>query len=300
MGTEKRLTLDERKRVQERSVHMQGSTFAVPSSQAAVLDRNKDDASGLRVIARRRAVDAPPSQTLARDASKAPVRVLCIDDHVVLVEGLKAQFGIDGQLRCVASLESAEHAIDAVAEHRPDVVVFDIEMPGPDVFEVADRLHHLHPEVRFVFLSAHIRDGFLASAYRCGGSGYFAKGDDLEEIVEGLKRVARCAEGTFVMGSKVRARCQPPKVRVSRQGPVGARQAVQSGPPTTLLDLLTQRELEVLRLIGKGLSRGEIGEELARSPKTVDGHQERIMKKLRVETRAELMRFAIREGLAQA
>jgi DNA-binding NarL/FixJ family response regulator len=73
-----------------------------------------------------------------------------------------------------------------------------------------------------------------------------------------------------------------------------------SGPPNTLLDSLTQRELEVLRLIGKGLSRGEIGEELARSPKTIDGHQERIMKKLRVNTRAELMRFAIREGLAQA
>lgn len=279
---------------------MQGSTIAAPSSQAVTSDRNIDETAGLRVIARRRAVDAPPSQALTRDTSKAPVRVLCVDDHVVLVEGLKAQFGIDGQLRCVASLESAEHVIDAVAEHRPDVVVFDIEMPGPDVFEVADRLHHLHPEVRFIFLSAHIRDGFLASAYRCGGSGYFAKGDDLEEIVEGLKRVARCAEGTFVMGSKVRARCQPPKVRASRQGTVGARTVVQSGPPATLLDLLTQRELEVLRLIGKGLSRGEIGEELARSPKTVDGHQERIMKKLRVETRAELMRFAIREGLAQA
>ncbi|MFM7051902.1 MAG: response regulator transcription factor [Planctomycetota bacterium] len=70
--------------------------------------------------------------------------------------------------------------------------------------------------------------------------------------------------------------------------------------PETLLESLTQREIEILRLIGKGLSRGEIGEELARSPKTVDGHQERIMKKLNIETRAELMRFAIREGLAQA
>ncbi len=253
-----------------------------------------------RTIARRRTPDAPPSASLARDASKAPVRVLCVDDHVVLVEGLKAQFGIDGQLRCVASLESAEFAIDAVAEHRPDVVVFDIEMPGPDVFEIADRLHHLHPDVRFVFLSAHIRDGFLASAYRVGASGYFAKGDDLEEIVDGLKRVARCAEGTFVMGSKVRARCQQPKARGSRLAMPAQRGAAATGAPATLLDSLTQRELEVLRLIGKGMSRGEIGEELARSPKTVDGHQERILKKLRMETRAELMRFAIREGLAQA
>ena len=253
-----------------------------------------------RMLAKRRAADSPTASAAPRDQQRPPVRVVCVDDHVILIEGLKAQFAADGQVRCVASLDSAEDVIDTVAEHRPDVVLLDIEMPGPDVFEVADRLHHLHPETRFVFLSAHIRDGFLASAYRCGASGYFAKGDDLDEIVDGLKKIARCAEGTFILGSKVRARCQPPKVRNGRVvGKAGARSDAPASPPATLLDSLTQRELEVLRLIGKGLSRGEIGNELARSPKTIDGHQERIMKKLRVFTRAELMRFAIREGLAQ-
>jgi len=260
--------------------------------------RSVDEAGAqLRAVAKRRQAEPGGIVPVSRDQQRPTVRVLCVDDHIVLIEGLKAQFAVDGQVRCVAMLQSAEHVIDVVAEQRPDVVLLDIEMPGPDVFEVADRLHHLHPETRFVFLSAHIRDGFLASAYRCGASGYFAKGDDLEEIVEGLKRIARCAEGTFIMGSKVRARCQPPKQRNGR--PV-SRGTTPAGPPATLLDSLTQRELEVLRLIGKGMSRGEIGNELARSPKTVDGHQERIMKKLRVVTRAELMRFAIREGLAQA
>lgn len=253
-----------------------------------------------RELARRRNPDLGTVSSAVRDTQRATVRAICVDDHSVLIEGLRAQFAIDGGVRCVAALTSAEELIDAVAEHRPDVVVLDIEMPGPDVFEVADRLRHLHPETRFVFLSAHIRDGFLASAYRCGASGYFAKGDDLEEIVDGLKRVARCAEGTFVMGSKVRARCQPPKKTTTRNGSSVHSKSAPSGPPNTLLDSLTQRELEVLRLIGKGMSRGEIGDELARSPKTIDGHQERIMKKLRVDTRAELMRFAIREGLAQA
>jgi DNA-binding NarL/FixJ family response regulator len=253
-----------------------------------------------RTLARRKSPDIATPSSAQRDTARATVRVLCVDDHVVLLEGLKAQFAVDGQIRCVASLGSAEELIDAVATHRPDVVVLDIELPGPDVFEVADRLHHLHPEVRFIFLSAHIRDGFLSSAFRSGGSGYFAKSDELEEILEGIKRVARCAEGTFVMGSKVRSRCQPPKSRGGRTASSGARSAPAGGPPATLLDSLTQRELEVLRLIGKGMSRSEIGEEIARSPKTIDGHQERIMKKLRVFTRADLMRFAIREGLAQA
>ena len=263
---------------------------------SSVLSAPSDTSTASRELARRRFGAAPVTTTGQRDAQRAMVRALCVDDHSVLIEGLRAQFAIDGSVRCVASLGSADELIDAVAEHRPDVVVLDIEMPGSDVFEVADRLRHLHPGVRFVFLSAHVRDGFLASAYRCGASGYFAKGDDLEEIVDGLKRIARCAEGTFIMGSKVRARCQPPKKPSQRS----AGKPAPVGPPNTLLDSLTQRELEVLRLIGKGLSRGEIGEELARSPKTIDGHQERIMKKLRVDTRAELMRFAIREGLAQA
>jgi DNA-binding NarL/FixJ family response regulator len=258
------------------------------------------EASGpARSLARRKSVDGAMPSGQQREAHRATVRVVCVDDHSVLLEGLRAQFAVDGGIRCVATLSSAEGLIDAVAEHRPDVVILDIEMPGPDVFEAADRLRHLHPESRFIFLSAHIRDGFLASAYRSGASGYFAKGDDLEEITDGIRRVARCAEGTFVMGSKVRARCQPPRKQGARSSATSQR-APASGPPNTLLESLTQRELEVLRLIGKGLSRGEIGEELARSPKTVDGHQERIMKKLQIETRSELMRFAIREGLAQA
>lgn len=254
-----------------------------------------------RTVAHRKPMASTLAATPPRETQQALVRVLCVDDHLLLIEGLKAKFAVDGQIRYVAALASADHVIDTFVLHRPDVVMLDIEMPGPDVFEVADRLHYLHPDARFVFLSAHIRDGFLASAFRCGASGYFAKGDDLDEIIDGLKRVARCAEGTFVMGSKVRARCQPPKARTPRHGAAAlSRTPVSAGPPATLLDSLSQREVEVLRLIGKGLSRNEIGAELARSPKTIDGHQERTMKKLHVSTRSELMRFAIREGLAQA
>src|SRR5690606_70813 len=137
------------------------------------------------------------------------VRVLCVDDHPVLVEGLKAQFSVSGSIKVVGHLHSAERLLDEVARLRPDVVLLDIEMPGPDVFEMADRLRHMHPGVRFVFLSAHLRDGYLAAAYKCGAWGYFAKGDELDDIVAGLKEVARSTAGTFVMGPKVRRRCAP-------------------------------------------------------------------------------------------
>jgi DNA-binding NarL/FixJ family response regulator len=244
---------------------------------------------------------ATSSGAPASDASDFGVRVLCVDDHMVLVEGLKAQFAIDGRLHVVGRLASAESLLLEVDRVKPDVVLLDIEMPGPDVFEMADRMRHQHPRLRFAFLSAHIRDGYLAAAYACGAWGYFAKSDDLEDIVAGIKEIAQSTSGTFVMGPKVKQRCaqasntQPPSKTTLHEPASKSRQ-----PVTMPLASLTSREIEILRLIGKGMSRVEIGKELSRSAKTIDGHQERLLKKLGFDSRADLMRFAIREGLAEA
>lgn len=218
------------------------------------------------------------------------VKVLCVDDHALLVDGLKAQFDIEGHIRVVGHLSSALRLLEEVARLKPDVVLLDIEMPGPDVFEVADRLHHLYPNLRFIFLSAHIRDGYLSAAYKCGASGYFAKGDEVEDIVHGIREIARSQHGTFLMSPKVKERCGP-----ARPAPAHA-----DGAPAIRSDSLTPREVEIIRLIGKGLSRTDIAKELSRSAKTIDGHQERILKKLGLESRADLVRYAIREGFAEA
>lgn len=243
----------------------------------------------------RRASSGAEQHTLADPADpRTGVRVLCVDDHAVLVEGLKAQFAIDGRISVVGSLPSVELLLEEVERLQPDMVLLDIEMPGPDVFETADRLRRAHPKLRFAFLSAHIRDGYLSAAYRCGAWGYFAKGDELEDIVAGIKVIAHSTGGTFVMGPKVRHRFAG-----HSSGPSGVHPSSEAGPSTPLEDL-SAREIEVLRLIGKGLSRVEIAKELSRSAKTIDGHQERMMKKLGIDSRADLMRFAIREGFAEA
>lgn len=245
------------------------------------------------------------SDAAADDAAWGGIRVLCVDDHAVLVEGLRAQFAIQDRIRIVGSLASAAQLLDETARLNPDVVLLDIEMPGPDVFEMADRLRHMHPRVRFIFLSAHIRDGYLAAAYKCGAWGYFAKGDDLEDIVNGVAEVARSSApgeggGTFVMGPKVRARLQSTRSEKRLAGSSRKKRTDTNAGPATPLSALSPREVAVLRLIGKGLSRTEIAKELSRSAKTIDGHQERMMKKLGITSRADLMRFAIREGFAEA
>lgn len=245
-----------------------------------------------RTLARKKAVSA------STGVSQVVVRVLAVDDHRLLLDGMRVQLGLDPEIDFVGSLPDPTRLVEEVERLRPDVVTLDVEMPGPEVFEAADRMRQRFPNVRFLFLSAHVRDSLLAAAYRCGASGYFAKGDDLAELADGIKRIARSVKPTFVMGPKVMAQC--PAARAVRTMRRSRRSAPEDAAPVSALDRLTSREIEVLRHIGNGQSRVEIGKSLSRSPKTIDGHQERIMKKLGITSRAELMRFAIREGLVQA
>jgi two-component system response regulator NreC len=250
---------------------------------------------------------AEPRRGTDEVASHA-IRMLCVDDHAVLVEGLKAQFAIDGRIEVVGRLATAARLVEEVNRLRAGAVLLDIEMPGPDAFEMADRLKQAHPEVRVIVLSAHIRDGYISASFAAGACAYFAKSDELDDIVSGIHEVMRAKPGAFLLGPKVRERCRPMGMGVGSAGRRGGSAPgakddlsnMRAGAPMTMLASLTTREAEILRLIGKGLSRTQIAAQLCRSVKTIDGHQDRMMRKLGIPARADLMRFAIREGLAQA
>lgn len=237
-------------------------------------------------------VEPKPSYRTEQTMNARTIRVLCVDDHAMITEGLKAQFAIKGDIEVVGRLDSADRLVEEVQRLSPHAVLLDIEMPGADAFEMADRVKRECPGVRIIILSAHVRDAFISASFACGASAYFAKSDELEDIVQGIHQITRDESSSFVLGRQVRERCRPP-------GASGGAEA-SSGPPITLLGSLTTRESEILRLIGKGLSRVQIAQQLCRSVKTIDGHQDRMMKKLGIAARADLMRFAIREGLAEA
>jgi two-component system, NarL family, response regulator NreC len=215
------------------------------------------------------------------------ITVLCVDDHAFLVDGLRARFNLEPDIKWVGRLPSADGLVQEAKKLRPNIVLLDIEMPGPDPFEVADDLRRQCENTRVIILSAYVRDHYISAAYKAGVWGYFSKSDDADAIVEGIRKVDR---GEFALGPKVAERCKPVK-KVKRGG-------VQ-GTPSSKLESLTDREQEVLRLIGRGMSRNEIAAALHRSPKTIDGHRERIMAKLDIHSGPELIRFAIREGIAE-
>jgi DNA-binding NarL/FixJ family response regulator len=217
------------------------------------------------------------------------IRVLCVDDHAFLVDGLRARFALEPDIELVGRLSSADTLVQEAKRLRPDIILLDIEMPGTDPFEAIEDLKRMELDSRVIMLSAYVRDHYVSAAFKAGAWGYFSKGDDADAIVEGIRKVDK---GEFAFGPKVAERCRPVTKRPKRGEPTEA--------PKAKVDALTKREQEVLRMIGRGLSRQEIADAICRSPKTVDGHRERIMAKLDIHTGPELVRFAIREGLAEA
>src|SRR5262245_24949561 len=219
--------------------------------------------------------------------NKRTIRILCVDDHAFLVEGLSARFALERDFELVGRLSSAENLAAEVKRTRAQIVLLDIEMPGPDPFDALAELTRQNEDVRVIILSAYIRDHYIESAYKAGAWGYFCKSDEMDDIVAGIRKVVG---GEFALGPKVQERCQPTK----------GRRSSDDKTPKTKLDLLTPREQEVLRLVGRGMARIEIAKTLSRSAKTIDGHRELIMKKLDIHDRGELVRYAIREGLVEA
>ncbi len=216
----------------------------------------------------------------------APIRVLCVDDHAFLAEGLKLKISLDPGMAWVGWLPDAKGLVQEVVQRRPDVVTLDIEMPGPDPFEALADISRRCPDARVLMLSAYVRDHYLDAAVEAGAWGYLSKGDDPDEIVSAIRRVAR---GEFVLSPSVEERC-----------PVAAgRPGRRAEKPASRSQLLTAREQQVLRMIGRGLSRASIAKELFRSSKTIDAHQQSIMRKLQIHDRVDLVRYAIREGLVE-
>lgn len=219
--------------------------------------------------------------------NKPPIRVFCVDDHAFLVEGLQARLSLAKDMEYVGRLGSAEGLVAECQRIRPDVVLLDIEMPGPDPFEAVEDLRRQCPNSRVIILSAYVRDHYIDAAVNAGAWGYLSKHDEPEKIINAIREVH---SGAFVFGPKVSGRF----TMRSRNG------STEVPAPRSKVQSLTPREQQILRLIGKGLSRAQIAKTLCRSPKTIDAHRAAIMEKVDIHDRTELALYAVREGLVEA
>ena len=209
------------------------------------------------------------------------MRVLVADDHPVFRDGLAMLLGSVGGIDVVATAANGEQAVALAREHRPDVVVMDVQMPGLNGIEATRRLAAEAPEIGVVVLTMSEEDGTVFAAVRAGARGYLVKGAEQDEIVRAISAVAA---GGVVFGASLARRIAD---------------FFAAAPPAqaTAFPQLTAREREILDLVAAGRTNAQIAAALYLSPKTVRNNVSSVFAKLQVADRAEAIIRAREAGL---
>jgi two-component system response regulator NreC len=214
------------------------------------------------------------------------IRVLLADDHAVLRSGLRALLNLEPDMEVVGEASNGREAIELGQTLKPDVIVMDISMPEMDGLAAAKAIHELELPCHVVILTVHAEEDYLFQTLQMGASGYVLKSSADTELMDAI-RAAQRGE-VFLYPSAVK--------KVLGEYLKGARGEGGKGA----LEALTSREKEVLKLTAEGFTNQEIAEKLVISPKTVDTYRQRIMEKLNLHHRSQLVQYALRTGLLTA
>ena len=225
------------------------------------------------------------------------IKVLIVDDHTLFRTGIRKMLEAEADMHVVGEAATGREALDQARTLIPDVVLMDIKMPDPsaspgtgpaasekalDGIAATRILHREMPHLGILFCTVFEDDEFVFSGLQAGGRGYILKDDDAETMLRAIRAVAH---GESLLGPTIAQ-------KVMRQ--FSALPGAQS-----VIDGLTPRELEVLRLIAEGLPNREIAEQLVISEKTVKNHINNIFSKLHINDRSQAILYAIREGLVK-
>jgi DNA-binding NarL/FixJ family response regulator len=210
-------------------------------------------------------------------------RILIADDHPIVRSGLRKLLDAKPDLKIAAEAEDGADAVEQALKNDVHLAILDVSMPRMTGIQAAAELHRRKPELRLLMLSMYDNEQFLFEALKAGASGYVLKSSADEDIVEACRRTMRGE--SFLYPSAVTSLVRD---YVDRGGDDDAH-----------FDVLTPRELEVLKLIAEAHTSKEIAKDLFISIKTVERHRQNILSKLGMRDRVELTRYAIRRGLIQ-
>jgi len=216
-------------------------------------------------------------------SDQPPIRVLLVDDHAVVRKGLRALLDREPGIEVVGEAEDGEQAVRSADRLRPDVILMDLEMPNVNGTDATRRITEHRPETRIVILTSHAAEEDVFPALKAGAQGYLLKHSAPEDV---LRAIGQAHRGETVLHPAI-ARM----VLQELNRPAQSKQTATSDP-------LSERELEVLRLLARGMSNQEIADALVVGEATVRSHVSAILRKLQLASRTQAALYALREGLA--
>ena len=207
------------------------------------------------------------------------IRTVIVDDHAVVRSGLRLVLEREKDIEVVAEAADARNAVFETRAHRPDVILLDVVMPGRSGIEAIPDLLEESPESKVLVLSMQDDPAYVREAFGAGASGYVLKEAADAEVVAAVREVAKGERYVHpALGARLVAAEAEERVRAAE-------------------DPLSDREHEILRLLALGHTNQEIAGQLYLSVRTVETHRAHIMQKLRIQTRAELVRYALEQGM---
>jgi two-component system, NarL family, response regulator NreC len=223
------------------------------------------------------------------------IKLMLVDDHDVVRTGLRSYLETQPGLEVVAEAKNGLQALEKAGEVQPNIVLMDITMPDMDGMETTLQLKKLYPDCQILVLTVHDDKQYFMKMLSVGASGYLTKQAAADELVAAIQAVA--AGHVYLQPALARWLLEDYQ-QLARTVMLPNQEEINKKDKNAVtLDTLSKRERQVLELVGEGLNNHEIGNNLTLSPKTIARHRERIMKKLNIHSRTELVKFAIRTGL---
>jgi DNA-binding NarL/FixJ family response regulator len=211
------------------------------------------------------------------------IKVLLVEDQALPRAGIRALLDASGELEVVGEAGNGREAVRLAKKLNPDVVLMDVAMPDMNGIEASRQIHEAQPHIRILMLSMHVNRQYLFESLRAGAAGFVPKDTAFTELLSAIQTVV--SSGTYL---------SPPLAHLVLDDYF---RRAQGKDQLSELEILSNREREVLQLIAEGNSSADIAREMHISARTVDTHRHNIMKKLDIHSIAGLTKFAIRNGL---